>query len=105
MNLSEFRRHLRAPGVVVYFTASWCEPCRKLKETINTMIDDAPEYIKFLIIDVDESPEVAEHYRIKSMPTFHFYVNGRQCEEYTFSGASKSKLREAVDMVTARASR
>lgn len=47
------------------FTASWCNPCKALKQTLNTQ--GLTSNIEFL--DVDDSPELVKQYQIRGVPT------------------------------------
>lgn len=44
--------------------------------------------------DVDALPDLAERYKVMSMPTFLFLKNGEELER--FSGASLPKLQETI---------
>jgi len=50
------------------FTSSWCQPCKQLAPIIEQLKPEYPEVI-FQTIDVDEDPEIAKNYAIKSVPT------------------------------------
>lgn len=50
------------------FTAPWCAPCRMLSPLFKQMEKDMPD-ITFETIDVDENPELATEYSIRSVPT------------------------------------
>jgi thioredoxin 1 len=49
--------------------------------------------VKFVQIDVDEVPDVAEKCNVRAMPTFQFYKDGKMVDEVV--GADPAKL-EAV---------
>jgi thioredoxin 1 len=50
---------------VLRFTASWCQPCKGLAMTLNS-IDTA---IPIEVIDIDEKSDIARDYGIRSVPT------------------------------------
>ena len=57
---------------VVYFTASWCGPCKKMKRT--TWVDESvvswlEEHAVVTPVDVDEQRKLAQQMRIRAMPT------------------------------------
>jgi len=49
-----------------YFSATWCGPCKVFKPIMKELSDDGYS-IEF--IDGDESPELANKYNIRSVPT------------------------------------
>jgi thioredoxin 1 len=50
------------------FTAPWCAPCRMLAPMISELATEHPN-VTFETIDVDEKPELASEYNIRSVPT------------------------------------
>jgi len=82
--------------VVVDFTASWCGPCQMIKpiyEELATEHKDNAD-IELIKVDVDENDETAKACEVRSMPTFHIYVNGEKKESW--SGANPAKLKEKI---------
>lgn len=47
------------------FTASWCNPCKALKQNLNAQ--GLTSNIEFL--DVDNNPELVKQYQISGVPT------------------------------------
>ena len=61
--------------VVVFFTASWAEPCQVIEpqfEQLSTEVTD----IVFASVDVDKAGEVAQHYHVQEPPTFLLIKGG-----------------------------
>lgn len=85
-------------GVVLYFTASWCGPCKRIKPTAERLADTFRDTLDVVVIDVDEVQRVAELYKVKSMPTFVFCVQNKQVDE--FSGASPDKLARTMEKLS-----
>jgi thioredoxin-like negative regulator of GroEL len=50
---------------ILYFSASWCGPCKAFKPLMESMQSELP--VQF--IDVDASPQTAAQYNIRSVPT------------------------------------
>jgi thiol-disulfide isomerase/thioredoxin len=48
--------------VVYYFTADWCNPCKKTRPIVEEM--NRETHIKFQIIDVDSELELAKRFEI-----------------------------------------
>lgn len=57
---------------LLYFTASWCGPCQKMKsDTLpNAQVVEALEGYVPVMVDVDRQRGVASRYGIRSVPTF-----------------------------------
>ncbi len=65
--------------VLVDFFATWCGPCKMIApilEELETEMED----IKFIKIDVDESPNVANKYEIQSIPTLKLFKDGKEVD-------------------------
>ena len=62
-----------AENVIVEFSADWCGPC-KIMIPILTRV--SRKGIKVFDVDVEENPDLAEKFGIKSVPTTFYYKNG-----------------------------
>ncbi|RYH05115.1 thioredoxin [archaeon] len=56
---------------VLYFTASWCPPCRMIAPIFQKMSTEFSD-VKFVKIDIDEYGDAASAFNIRSVPTFVF---------------------------------
>jgi len=62
---------------ILYFTADWCQPCKKVKPIVEELNREyAPGM--FQIIDVDIEKEMAKSFKIKSVPTFILFKNEKE---------------------------
>ena len=80
---------------VLYFTADWCNPCKKVRpvvDEINREYSDA----KFIIIDADTELELVEKFGIKSVPTFILIDDGKEVSRTT---GAKTK-EELLSLIT-----
>ena len=55
--------------MILYFTADWCNPCKKTKPIVEEL-NREQIMAKFFIVDVDSDIEMAKDFEIKSVPTF-----------------------------------
>ena len=67
-----------AKPVLVDFYAEWCGPCQIMKPRLLDVAERIGENAKVVEIDVDREKEIAERYRIQSVPTFIIFKNGEQ---------------------------
>ncbi|MFR4008015.1 MAG: thioredoxin [Christensenellales bacterium] len=63
--------------VLVDFWASWCGPCRMLSPIVDQLAEELTE-IKVGKINVDEQPELAEQFRVMTIPTLLVFKNGEK---------------------------
>lgn len=76
---------------VLYFTADWCNPCKKVKPIVEEMNKDS--ITKFQMIDVDSEMELTKKFEIRSVPTFILIKNGTEIKRTT--GAQTREQLEA----------
>jgi len=67
--------------VLVDFWAEWCAPCRLLAPTFERLAATYGDEISFAKVNVDELPEVAGQYGIRSIPTLLLLREGKVVEE------------------------
>ena len=70
---------------VIKFGAEWCRPCaamipiiESLKKKYDAIIESN---VSIMSIDIDENPEMASKYKIKSIPTTIFIKNDEVVEK------------------------
>ena len=67
--------------VLVDFWAEWCPPCRMLAPTFEKLAANYGDQIVFAKVNVDELPEVAGQYGIRSIPTLLLLRDGEILEK------------------------
>lgn len=70
LNEKDFEKEvLNFDGVVLIdFYADWCGPCKMLSPIIEEVSEEHPE-VRFLKVNVDNSPMLASEFGIVSIPT------------------------------------
>jgi thioredoxin 1 len=66
-----------ASPVVVDFYATWCGPCKILSPILDEMAGTLTNKIKFVKINIDEAPQLAQRLAIQGVPTLVFFKNGK----------------------------
>lgn len=78
LSLADFNNLVNdLPIVLIDFHAEWCVPCQKMAPIIDRLKEQFPEQ-KIIKIDVDASAELAQHYKVKSVPTFVLFERGEE---------------------------
>ena len=62
--------------VIVDFWASWCGPCKMLAPVIAQIAEEYAGRIKVGKVNVDDEPELANSFRVSSIPTVVLIRNG-----------------------------
>lgn len=60
---------------IYYFTAEWCQPCKKTKPIVEEINREQTE-AGFQIIDVDDNSDLVKAFSVQSVPTFILFDNG-----------------------------
>jgi len=67
--------------VFVDFWAEWCSPCRMLTPTFEKLAEKYGNEITFAKVNVDELPDLAGKYAIRSIPTLLLLRQGNVLEQ------------------------
>lgn len=62
--------------ILLDFWATWCGPCRMVSPIVDQIADERSD-IKVGKINVDEQPELAQQFRIISIPTLVVMKDGQ----------------------------
>lgn len=82
--------------VLVKFDAKWCGPCKTIKPFLEAIAKNHAHDLRITRVDVDESSDIADTYKIEAMPTLVLFKNGQ--EEARIRGAqSEENLNEFVN--------
>ena len=68
--------------VLVDFTATWCGPCKALAPIVEKIADENNGKVKVGKLDIDASPEIAQKYGVRSVPTVMVFRGGAKSGQH-----------------------
>ena len=66
--------------VLVDFWAEWCGPCRQLGPILEAVDNEMNGEVKIYKMNVDDSPQTASQFGIRSIPTMFLFKDGKQVD-------------------------
>ena len=67
--------------VIVDFWAIWCGPCKMIAPIMEEFASEYDGKVKITKLDVDNNPNVAVKYGIRSIPTVLLFKDGKIIEQ------------------------
>ena len=83
-------------SVVVDFWAEWCGPCRAIAPMLQEVADEKGDSVKVVKVNVDDNPDLARRFEIRSIPTLMFFRNGT-AQDSLIGVSSKQAIIDKID--------
>ena len=83
---------------LVDFWAEWCGPCKMIAPSVHDMAVDYDGQMKVAKLDVDNSPNTAMQYGVRSIPALIFFKDGQPVDQI-IGAVPKGALKKKVDSV------
>ena len=99
-NMASFQSILSSNTcVAVMFTGEWCGPCKIVKPVFEQLAkrgsDEPP--VAFVLVDTSAGREIASQHNISAVPTFKFFLDGKQ--QHEIKGADAGELKTQVQLL------
>jgi len=74
-----FKTEVLSPSapVLVEFGAEWCGPCRSLEPSLDKLAAAYEGKLKVVKVDVDDHPDVSDHFGITGIPHLMIFKDGK----------------------------
>jgi thioredoxin 1 len=83
-------------AVLLDFWAEWCGPCKMIAPLLDEVADKYEEQLDVVKLNVDENPNTAQKYGIRSIPTLMLFKDGA-VQAQIMGAMPKSQLEEFLD--------
>ncbi len=83
-------------AVLLDFWAEWCGPCKMIAPLLEEVAVSHADKLAVMKLNVDENPNVAQKFGIRSIPTLILFKNG-EVQAQKMGAMPKSQLEEFLD--------
>jgi thioredoxin 1 len=83
-------------AVLLDFWAEWCGPCKMIAPLLDEVADKYEEQLDVVKLNVDENPNTAQKFGIRSIPTLILFKDGA-VQAQIMGAMPKSQLEEFLD--------
>jgi len=84
--------------VLVDFWAEWCGPCKVVGPTVEALASDYQGKVKVAKLNVDDNPEAAGRFGVRSIPTLIVFKDG-EAQQAAVGVKPKGQLAELIEKV------
>jgi thioredoxin 1 len=84
--------------VLVDFWAEWCGPCKMIAPAVHDLAIEYGGKLNVAKLDVDNSPNIAMQYGIRSIPALIFFKDGKPVDQ-VIGAMPKGALKKKIDSV------
>jgi thioredoxin len=82
LNSKNFKHQTKSGIVMVDFWAPWCGPCKMMSPILNDIAETESDNVSVGKVNVDLQKELAQKYKIRSIPTLVMLKNGKEVKRF-----------------------
>ncbi|MGA9852834.1 MAG: thioredoxin [Gammaproteobacteria bacterium] len=82
---------------LVDYWAEWCAPCKAMAPALDEVAEEYRERLRVVKVNVEQEPQIARHYGVRSQPTLMLFKRG-SVEAQKTGTLSKSQLKAFIDL-------
>lgn len=97
MTIEEFNEQVKTGLVIVKFSTTWCGPCKTVEATLDRIKQNV-DGVEIVKIDAEDEPELALHFRIRSVPVLMYYKDG-ELKDKSVGAVSEETIRKTIENV------
>ena len=84
--------------VMVDFWAEWCGPCKMIAPAVHDLALEYEGKMNVAKLDVDNAPDIAAKYGIRSIPALLFFKDGQPVDQIV-GAMPKPQMKRKIDAV------
>ena len=83
---------------LIDFWAEWCGPCKMIAPAVHDLAVEYDGKLNVAKLDVDNSPNIAMKYGVRSIPALIFFKDGQPVDQI-IGAVPKGALKKKIDAV------